>query len=114
MLDNTFYSKDLHNFASQIIWYMKPKAIIEDKDLFLLHIMSMQSDNAYKHAKKYFNYTDEDFKNALYNAQSGIIYMQEIWNLWNERLNIHPYLPMPQKKWLHEMSEEEVLQKYCK
>ncbi len=102
------YSKDINVFAEQVVWYAPSHHILEKKNSFLLHMMRDPSTYMYEHAKKYFNYTDDDFRNALKHASPGIIMYKEIWELWNERLEIIPPLPFPKKKFFSQMTEEEL------
>ncbi len=97
-----FYSLDINKFAESIIWFQSAEYILKHQNTFLLYIMRVPETTAYMHAKKYFGYTDDDFRQALYNAELGIIMYEHIWELWNKRLNINPPLPFPKRKFFSE------------
>lgn len=97
-----FYSLDINKFAESIIWFQSAECILKNQNTFLLYILRAPETIAYNHAKKYFGYTDDDFRQALYNAEPGIIMYEHIWELWNKRLNINPALPFPKRKFFAE------------
>ncbi len=72
-MDYDPYSIDIKSFASTIIWFQPPEYTISHPDRFLLYIMRTLQNIAYLHAKKYYGYTDDDFRQALQNAEPGII-----------------------------------------
>ncbi len=96
------YPIDIKSFASTIIWFQPPEYTINHPNRFLLYIMRTPQNLAYLHAKKHYGYTDDDFRQALYNAEPGIIMYEHIWELWNKRLNINPPLPFPKRKFFSE------------
>ncbi len=102
------YPIDINKFARIIIWFQPAEYTINHKNQFLLYIMRTPQNLAYLHAKKYYGYTDEDFRQALYNAEPGIIMYEHIWELWNKRLNIDPPLPFPKKKFFCDMEKDNV------
>ncbi len=107
-IEKEFYSQNLLEFAEAVVWFMKPERVLQYTDMFLLYMMRGTSEKQYLHAKKYFDYTDDDFRSALYNAPPGIIMHQEVWDYWNKHLNINPILPMPKKKFFSQMTPEEL------
>lgn len=102
------YSTDILKFAAAVVWYSEPKSTVKRQNFFLLHMMRTTSETLYQHAKKYFHYTDDDFRTALLNASAGIIMYQDVWDYWNERLDINPPLPMPKKIFFSQMSDDEL------
>ena len=107
--ETPFYSLDIKNFARSMVWFQSAEYTIAHKNQFLLYIMRPPDTTAYLHAKKFFGYTDDDFREALYNAEPGIIMYKHIWEFWNKQLNIDPPLPFPKKKFFCEMEKENAL-----
>lgn len=93
---------DLHDFAKYFVWYECPERYIrneqEYKD-FLVFLLAKAPARYIEHARKTFNVTDEDFREALKAAKSGVFMCEDQWIKCNKELGIDPPLPFPQKKW---------------
>lgn len=93
------YSHDLHEFAKEIVWYPCAAQEATDIDAFLLFLLANGSDRAIEHARKVFNFTNEDFKRALLKAQPGDFMYENFWRQRNLAVGINPPLPFPKKLW---------------
>ena len=88
------YSYDFHEFAKQVVWFSceEQRGV---KYPFLAFLMANGTDKAYEHARKVFEFTDEDFREALRQAEPGVFRYQKEWDRWNAKFGFIPALPFP-------------------
>jgi hypothetical protein len=92
------FSDSLNGFAKQVVWFMPADEALADTGYFLAHLMAKSTDDAYEHLRRRFpQFTDEDFVQALRNAPPGLFLYEDEWNTWNEKFGLIPPLPFPRK-----------------
>jgi hypothetical protein len=90
------WSYDFHEFARQVVWFDSTERRGE-KYPFLAFLMAKGSRRAYEHARKVFDFTDEDFREALRQAKPGLFLHPDVWNEWNIELGIIPPWSFPKQ-----------------
>ena len=93
---------NLNEFAATFVWYECPEKYIRNEEEykhFLVFLLAKAPLTIIEFAKKTFNITDEDFREALKSAKPGVFIYEETWLQCNKDLGINPPLPFPKKQW---------------
>ena len=87
--------EDLRRVAKRVVWFKTPEEVLEDKQLFLAHVMTYGTLEDIVTAMKY--YSDADFDFVLTDPPAGI-FDRRSWNYWNLRFRHEPVPPLPRRK----------------
>lgn len=88
-------SEELRRVAKRVVWFKTPEEALEDKQLFLAHVMTYGTLEDIVTAMKY--YSDADFDFVLADPPVGI-FDRRSWNYWNLRYHHEPVPPLPRRK----------------
>lgn len=87
--------EELRREAKRVVWFKTPEEALEDKQLFLAHVMTFGTLEDIVTAMKY--YSDADFDFVLAEPPVGI-FDRRSWNYWNLRYHHEPVPPLPRRK----------------
>lgn len=105
--ESPIYSKDMTKFYRTVVWWGEYDPNTFDKNAFLVQLLARSPEEVIEHARKYFGYTDEDFRDALHHAAPGIVMYEDEWLKLNRLYCIDPPLPFPRPAWILKAIEEE-------
>ncbi|MGH9779972.1 MAG: hypothetical protein ACRD5I_16340 [Candidatus Acidiferrales bacterium] len=86
---------DLKRVARRVIWFKPPEEALEDKTLFLAHVMTYGTLEDVVTAQKH--YSKEEFRAALENSPAGVLDPRS-WAYWNTVLGRTPVPAMPRRR----------------
>jgi hypothetical protein len=86
---------DLLTVAKRVIWFKAPEEALEDRTLFLAHVMTYGNLTDIRVTLKYFS--EDDFEAVLNDPPTGIFDLRS-WTYWNVRYHREPVPPLPRRK----------------
>jgi hypothetical protein len=87
-------SSSLEDVAKRINWYMEPRRLLANVDLFLCQVMARGSKDDIVAVRR--QYTDDDFRKAYRNAPAGL-FSKRAWAYWGLMLIDNADLELPER-----------------
>jgi hypothetical protein len=81
--------------ARRVIWFEPPAAALADPIRFMAYAMASATHEDMKALRRHVS--DQDFREALDKAPSGIIDARS-WAYWNSKMGRYPTPPPPERK----------------
>jgi hypothetical protein len=86
---------DLKAVAKRMVWFKSPEEALENKNLFLAHVMTYGTLRDIKVVLESFEETD--FEAVLNDPPPGIFDLRS-WTFWNVRYRREPVPPLPKRR----------------
>jgi len=86
---------DLMSVAKRMVWFKPPKDALQDKNLFLAHVMTFGTLRDVTAVLESFPETD--FEAVLDDPPPGVFDLRS-WTFWNVRYRREPVPPLPTRR----------------